>query len=150
MMLSELKIRAAELEEADKILSWRNDPRVRRGAEKPEEISETLHKIWFNNKINANQFFIAEKNGKEFGVVIFHKDEEDLIWSFYVIPEMQQKKMGKLLMKLGLMLAEMMGESVLYADVRDDNEVSLKLHHELGFVVYAAKDGLIKFYKEFR
>lgn len=150
MMIQNLGIRLARLDESDKILAWRNDPKVRIGAEKPDEISKTIHSIWFNNKILANQFFIAEKDGEEFGIVVFHKDEEDLIWSFYVIPEKQKKGLGKLLTRLGLLLAENSGEQVLYADVRDDNEISLRLHHELGFVTYAAKDGLIKFYKEFR
>lgn len=148
MMLNELKIRAAELHEEAKVLLWRNHEKVRRGSMTNKIISPNAHEQWFKERVKNNQFFIAEKNGKEFGVVCYEKDEEDVVWSFYVVPDMQGKGMARTLMQLGLIALRSNGIDLVYADVKDDNEASLKLHVELGFIVYAARDNVVKYYKE--
>lgn len=148
MMLNEVKIRAATEADEVKVLLWRNHELVRRGSLSGLHIPPEAHSKWFKDRTTNNQFFIVEKNGAEVGVVCFEKDEEDVVWSFYVIPKFQGKGLGRMVMQLGLFALRCRGIDLVYADVRDDNQASLKLHTELGFVVYAVKDNVIKYYKE--
>lgn len=147
-MLNEVKIRAATEQDENKVLKWRNDSRVRRGSISGKVIPALDHKPWFKKQVDNNQFFIIEKNGAEVGVVSFERDEEDVVWSFYVVPEFQGKGLGRTIMRLGLFALQCRGIDLVYADVKDDNTASLKLHTELGFVVYAVRDNVVKYYKE--
>lgn len=147
-----ISIRVPYLFEASTVLSWRNDPKVIRGALIKSEIPQDVHANWFKKMVETSNIFIAELRDEPIGVVCFDRKNEDefeeATWSFYVVPEHQGKRLGKTVGELGLLAAEHRNILAVYADVTHENHASLQLHSELGFEVYAANNEVVKLYKE--
>jgi len=147
-----ITIRVPTLFESDKILKWRNHPKVIRGALNQSPIPEELHTSWFKSMVEKENIFIVEVRDEPIGVVYFDRKNEDefeeAVWSFYVVPDKQGMKLGTTVAQLGLLAAQHRNILAVYADIRHENYVSLQLHSEIGFSTYMANDKVVKMYKE--
>lgn len=129
-------MKSADLE---RVLAWRNDPRVRNNMYSQQEIALEDHRRWWaKTKISPHdRYFIYEAQKTPLGLVAFNEidqTDETAFWGFYTSPD-APKGTGA-----GLGLAALdygfgeLGLHKLCAEVLAYNTASLKFHRKLGFV----------------
>jgi UDP-4-amino-4,6-dideoxy-N-acetyl-beta-L-altrosamine N-acetyltransferase len=120
-----------------KVLSWRNHPKVRAYMYTQHEISIKEHALWFERASNDAQrhILIYEKDGVPMGFINIHEtvDEGVANWGFYVAPD-SQKGTGRALGIEALRFAfNSIGLKKVCGQVLAFNERSIIYHLNLGF-----------------
>ena len=151
-MLKNISIRHANRLDVLDILSWRNDPKVIRGAIDKVPIEFKNHVNWFENQLKNKTLFLAHLDNRPLGVVSFTEEAKgSYSWSFYVVPEQQGKGNGVPLMELGLLIARnILGADRLQGEVQHPNRRSKDLHNRLGFIHILNDNNLAIYIKELK
>ncbi|WP_332634584.1 UDP-4-amino-4,6-dideoxy-N-acetyl-beta-L-altrosamine N-acetyltransferase [Halalkalibacter flavus] len=132
------KITAQDLE---KILIWRNSPRIRYYMYNDHIIPMEEHNKWFEKIKNSKEsiYLMFELNGKPMGLVNFNKinqETQTASWGFYVGEDKAPKGTGITLGVLGLEYAfEKLNLKKLRGEAFAFNSASINFHKKLGFVV---------------
>lgn len=120
-----------------RVLTWRNDPRIRRYMLTQHEISFEEHRQWFEraSQDSSRRLLVFEAAGKPCGYVGFHgvvaDDAAD--WGFYAAPD-APKGTGRRLGRAALDFAfDVLGLHKVCGQVLALNEPSIEFHRALGF-----------------
>jgi len=137
-MLKNLSIRRANRLDAIDIFTWRNHPKVKRGALVKKDLDLKDHYLWLEDQLKNGTLFISHLDNRALGVVCFYKNEDSpgsYIWSFYLVPDQQHKALGSTLMDIGMLIAKnVLGAKRIEAEVLPTNRQSANLHKKLGFI----------------
>lgn len=127
------------MQEADleRVLSWRNDPKIRRNMYSRHEISFEEHARWFAKASQQPErhLLVFEMNKTPLGFVNIHQIANGGIadWGFYAAPEASKgtgRALGQATLRYAfsvLKLHKLCGQAIGF------NEQSIRLHLNLGF-----------------
>lgn len=124
--------------EIELILSWRNDPNVRRNMYTRHEISLEEHIDWWQHVCSTDdiKYFIYEVDETPLGVVGFSQIDEvnsNCSWAFYSSPN-APKGSGSRMEFLAIDYAfSVLGLNKLHCEVLAFNSSVIKLHEKFGF-----------------
>ncbi|MNE44373.1 Spermidine N(1)-acetyltransferase [compost metagenome] len=139
--MSELGIlRDIKREELELMLTWRNEPKVRRNMYTQHLISQIEHYTWWE-RIQGRQdkrYYMFEYEGKPCGIAAF--TNLDLInrnsaWAFYSSPSAPRGtgvRMEYLMLEQAFMILNL---HKLYCEILGFNKSVLSLHQKFGFEV---------------
>ncbi len=130
----EIKIRPAQLNDAQRIWEIRNEPASLAVAASQETIPMAQHVAWFSNKYFANSghvCFVAESDGNVVGYCRFDLDGDHYLNSIAVSSSMHSKGIGTLL--LNQSIEQLKTDKSIHAEVRRHNVVSIKMFERCGF-----------------
>lgn len=136
---ADLRLRAAEASDCDKVFEWRNHPSVRMFSVDPGELDYGRHKAWFEKALeNPDRILlVASQGGEDVGVIRYDLSPEKQIAeiSIYVKPGRQEQGIGTLMMEAGEIWLK--GQRPLIGKIRAtvsmSNAVSMALFRKAGF-----------------
>ena len=130
----EIKIRPAQLGDAQRIWEIRNEPESLAVAASPEIIPLPQHVGWFENKYfkqGDNFCFVGEVDGNVVGYCRFDLNGSHYLNSIAVSSSMHGKGTGTLL--LGQSIDQLRTDEPIHAEVRKHNLASVKIFERNGF-----------------
>ena len=130
----EIKIRPAQLGDAQRIWEIRNEPASLAVATSQEVIPLPQHVDWFNNKYfkqNGNFCFVGEVDGNVIGYCRFDLEGSHYLNSIAVASSMHGKGIGTIL--LGHSIEQLGTGDSIHAEVRKHNLASVKIFERNGF-----------------
>ncbi len=137
---SRYTLRPLRREDGGMILDWRNDARVRKHMYTDHVISPEEHGRWFERVLlrESAVHYIFELQGEPIGHVGFSKLEklhQRAEWTFHLRPEGAPRGSGSALGFFAIdCFFNALGMRKLVGEVLSDNDKSLKMHRNLGFV----------------
>ena len=130
----EIKIRLAQLSDAQRIWEIRNEPESLAIAASPEIIPLSQHIAWFENKYfkqGDNFCFVEETDGNVVGYCRFDLDGDHYLNSIAVSSSMHNKGIGTTL--LGQSIEQLKTDKPIHAEIRKHNMASVKIFERNGF-----------------
>ncbi|MBI2057845.1 MAG: GNAT family N-acetyltransferase [Candidatus Yanofskybacteria bacterium] len=130
----EIKVRPAQLGDAQRIWEIRNEPASLAVAASQEVIPLPRHIDWFDSKYfkqDGNFCFVGEVDGNVVGYCRFDLDGSHYLNSIAVSSSMHGKGIGTLL--LGQSVAQLKTDKPIHAEVRKYNLASVKIFERNGF-----------------
>lgn len=131
------RIRDMLATDLERVLTWRNHPKVRRYMLNQHEIQMAEHCSWFERAMSdqSRRLLIVEKNEIPFGFVQFYNIAPAAAadWGFYASPDAQPgsgRSLGLCALHFGfetLQLHKVCGQTLRF------NEASIRFHLSLGF-----------------
>jgi RimJ/RimL family protein N-acetyltransferase len=142
-----IEFRRAVEADAELIFGWRNHERVRQVSIDPNEIAWDSHQQWFHHSLGRADrvLLIASMDGVALGVLRFDTMNEIAKVSIYLDPAKIGKGLGTEVLRDGIAWARrsLPGITQYQANIRENNEASIKLFEKIGFVeswrVYSLK-----------
>lgn len=135
---SDIKIRMAESRDSMDILKWRNDPHSRSMFISSELVSEETHKKWFDNILNdpLQRLYVGEILDVKLGTCRFDLEPEKQIANVAInlSPSMRGKNLSKEFLQNSIKEYWKQHNVSLKATVRKNNEASLRLFKNCGFL----------------
>lgn len=137
--MSSLSLRPAAIDDAARLLSWRNDPASVRASLSEKTIEAEDHKRWLSQVFEEGRtkIFIAEQGDKAVGMIRFdplqaldqpNLKREEMSW--IIAPEMRGKGLGRVLLHAAL---DHCDADLLIALIKEDNHPSRKIAESVGF-----------------
>jgi predicted dehydrogenase/RimJ/RimL family protein N-acetyltransferase len=142
-------LRPTGIDDAARILAWRNDPETRRWSRSCREIAPEEHASWLQRMLAdaSTRLWVAESGGSPIAHVRVGLETNDTAEMHVVLaPEARGRGLGGavLTQAAGRALAEL-GVSALCAHVKSGHEASLRAFARAGFqVAVADKDGFVR------
>lgn len=127
-----LKLRNVNINDAEILLLWRNDPETRSASYTGHEIQKKEHLLWLERTINNPniRLFIAEENNVPVGVIRSDCDlstgSEKLSWT--VAPDARMKGIGK---QMVVRFASQIKNPIV-AEIKAGNIASIKIAEYAG------------------
>lgn len=124
-----LTIRPAELEDAQALAEWRNDPLTRAMSKNTNSVAWEDHCAWVKRRIAADTptLFVALDDGVRVGT--FRIDDDEI--SYTIAPERRGMGYAKAMLALA---REMFGP--LRAEIKAENTASIKAAEAAGHTVF--------------
>lgn len=93
---SDIEIRVAKQDDAEKLFEWRNHPTVRAASRKPDVINREDHQKWFASVLASPDklLLIGQREGLPVGVVRFDIQGDEAEVSIYLVPDIKQPGQG--------------------------------------------------------
>lgn len=134
----QVKLRAAELHDIDKMFEWRNHPDIRRQSFNTDPISWDEHEKWFKIKINNpdSKIYIAYSGDDEIGSIRFENKGNVIKVSIMLNPSFIGKGFGSEIIRsaVGKYLTEQQkGNNHIVAEIKKENIASIKAFQKAGF-----------------
>ena len=129
-----IKIRPAQLNDAQRIWEIRNEPTSLAVAASHEVISLFQHITWFENKYfkqEDNFCFVGEVDGNVAGYCRFDLDGNHYLNSIAIASSMHGKGIGTFL--LGQSIEQLKTDKPIHAEIRKHNIASIKIFERNGF-----------------
>ena len=141
-MTDPLNLRSAEMDDADLLLLWRNDPQTRQASHHGEVISLEAHMAWLEKSLKTpdqRRLWVAEMNGKAVGTCRADRVENAWELSWTVAPESRGQGVAH------QMLSQLMPlfNEPLSAQVKVGNIASMKVAERAGFVLDKQEQGVL-------
>lgn len=135
----ELKLRPASMDDAELLLSWRNDEATLKASRQTGPVLPDTHLKWLEGVLSdpSRHLFIAEAEGMPLGTIRADEDVNETVLSWTVAPEHRGKGVGKRM--LTELLTRFSGR--IRADVRPGNTASTRMVQALGFRASGTADG---------
>lgn len=126
--------RKATMADAERLLSWRNDPETRANSLETRPITREEHLVWLSKSIadTARVLLIAESNGAAVGTVRIDKREGAHELSWTVAPEARGKGVGTALVSQALKLSLLTGKKIVVR-IKQSNAASRRIAEKAGF-----------------
>ena len=143
--MQELVLRPAEMEDAEHLHAWRNDPDTRRASRDQSEIEFDSHLIWLkeSHENPDRRIFIAEMDGIPVGTVRSDLSDGVFELSWTVAPDARGQGIGKRM--VALHAAQI--EGPIRAEVRIGNVASVRIAEHVGMTLEGIQDGVLLFRK---
>ena len=121
----DISLRAASFQDADLLLSWRNDQRTRTASKNSKMVSVDVHLKWLTEVIsNPNRrLFVAEEQLIPFGTVRADYSEGVWLLSWTVSTEFRGRGLAKLM--VALLADNLIGE--IRAEIKKGNTASVRV-----------------------
>lgn len=133
----EVRLRPAAESDAAAILEWRNHPDIRRHSRDGSEIRLPEHQAWLRRVLAdpARHLLVAEDGAGVLGVLRYDVDGTGARVSIYLVPNRLGSGGGSRLLAAGerWMAARRPGIRELTAEVKDDNQASVRLFSDAGY-----------------
>jgi len=149
-MKNQMKIalRHALVDDCKDIFDWRMDS-VTVSNSITGSFDYDTHKAWFAKKINdenTNIFIIINEFSEKIGMVRFDKHGKDAFVSINLNPKFRGKRLSKKSLHISIeyYLKNFNVESFV-AEIKEGNEISLKIFQKVGFVYESSDKNIIKF-----
>lgn len=127
-----LIFRPAVMDDAARLLSWRNDPETRAQSRSTALVTLAEHQAWLAAVLadpNRRLFIVEDKSGMAVGTMRFDHQQDETEISWTVAPEARGRGIGRIMVAQAL--AQTSGVAV--ACIRPGNEASLAIAHAAGF-----------------
>jgi UDP-4-amino-4,6-dideoxy-N-acetyl-beta-L-altrosamine N-acetyltransferase len=133
--MSARKMRESDLE---CILTWRNQPEIRRFMLAQHEITLSEHQAWFDlaSKDETRSLLVIEENYQKRGCVVFSGVQKNATvdWSFYSAPG-NPAGTGTRICTAALQFAFVeLAVNKVAGQVLEFNQASIRIHQRLGFI----------------
>lgn len=133
-----LSIRAAEEADGELLLSWVNDPAVRRMAFSPDSIGPGEHGLWFQDKLRDDDcllYIVTAPDGEPVGQVRFDVDElHDAVISISIAPAWRGHGLASEAIRLATAEARRCTNlAAIHAYIKAENEASIRAFARAGF-----------------
>ena len=142
-----MEIRNIKDEDSKSIFKWRNNQETREMSFKTKKVSLKEHNKWFKESIqNSNRkFLIGESNGTKIGICRFDFDEENFSSevSINMNPEVRGKGFGKKFLSNAIRIYLDEKRCILKAKIKEDNNISIRLFFNVGFLTTKKENGFI-------
>jgi RimJ/RimL family protein N-acetyltransferase len=132
--------------DADLLLAWRNDPATRASSFRSEEIPRATHLKWLERKLadNACAVLIVEEAGEPVGQVRLDADAHMAEIHVAVAPVARSRSIGRQALRAAVAQAPaLLGVSRIKANVKPDNEASLRAFEAAGFRIVTRDAGVV-------
>jgi UDP-2,4-diacetamido-2,4,6-trideoxy-beta-L-altropyranose hydrolase len=129
-------LRRVKPEDKELILSWANDPEVRRSSFDSNVISPAQHQMWFSEKFGSPDtlMFIFENQRKPTGLVRLEKDKDRVELSYLIAPRERGKGLASKMLDMAIsQKRKIWGSREVFASIVDDNIASKKALLAAGF-----------------
>ena len=140
--MSDVVIVNAKDVHSEMLWEWRNDPMTRQMSNNTEKISWEDHSCWYEKVLldNSRKLYLGEERGIPIGVIRFDKcdnEENSYEVSINISPGSRGKGFGKKIITNGIrrFLKEVENCKFIRAEVKTDNESSIKLFKSCGFTL---------------
>lgn len=145
-----ISLRAATMDDAPTLLSWRNDPQTRASSRSTYEVTPAEHQKWLAKVIGSADrrlFIAADSAGRSVGQVRFDRSSRSTgsaEVSVTVAPEARGAKLSSWLLKAAEVKARELELHTLLAEIRPENERSLRAFKRAGYFGFSRRthDGL--------
>lgn len=133
-------LRSIEDAELELMLSWRNEPFVRKNMYTTHEIGMDEHLRWWQkiSQSSEHKYFMYEYQGQPLGIVGFNEIDslsKNASWAFYASP-CAPRGTGSRMEYLALNYAfDKLGLHKLHGEVLAFNDRVVKLHQKFGFKI---------------
>lgn len=141
-MTTAVSIRRATMDDALDILAWRNDPQTRAVSRATGEVDTASHRAWFQTALAdpRRTILIGEAGGEKVGMVRFDRDEETEV-SINLNPACRGRGLSYPLLMAAL--AEASGD--VWAEVLEENAISIRLFERAGFELRGRREGFRRY-----
>ncbi len=134
---SDIEIRVARQDDADKLLEWRNHPTIRAASCEPGVINREEHQQWVASVLASPDrlLLIGHREGSPVGVVRFDIQGDEAQVSIYLVPNIKQPGQGRELLQSAecWFIANRPRVNKISAYVCGDNERSQRLFLGAGY-----------------
>lgn len=98
---SGIEIRAASLDDSEKLFEWRNHPTIRAVSRRADMIDWESHQRWFASVLNSTDrlLVIGQREGSPVGVVRFDIQGDEAEVSIYLVPGNKEPGQGRELLQ---------------------------------------------------
>lgn len=130
----DIKIRLAQLNDAQRIWEIRNEPQARAVAASQDTIPLVQHTAWFNEKYflgRGSVCFVAEADGNVVGYSRFDLKNGEYVNSIAIASSMHGKGIGTTLLLESV--KQLNSRVPINAEVRKFNTASIKMFERIGF-----------------
>jgi UDP-2,4-diacetamido-2,4,6-trideoxy-beta-L-altropyranose hydrolase len=138
--LEKINLRRATMDDAQSILSWRNDPQIRAQSFNSSVIDWQAHNSWFQKTLQCKDklILIGEIDNSPVGVLRFDLSENVAEVNIYLVPGLQGNGLGALLLKAGTKWLNQHFNTIkkIIAKVLCGNVASEKTFKKVGFKDY--------------
>ena len=140
----ELTLRPATLDDAPRLLAWRNDPATRQASHGSAEVTPEEHRAWLKRTLQDpdRQLWVVCQGDEAVGTVRADSDVEgttELSWT--VAPEARGRGVGKRMVAFAASCLE----GALRAEVKRSNHASAKIAEGAGLRFEREDDGVLHF-----
>ncbi len=139
-------LRPAEMDDAQLIFTWINDPAVRKQSLQSAPIDWDSHVEWLQAALvdQEKRLIIAELDGQAIGQIRFERANNRVRISFLVSPAFRGRRIAKPMLNVAILQNDLDGE--IHADVREENLPSLAVFRGLLFnETNSDADGVVRF-----
>lgn len=135
---AQVQLRPATPDDADLLLRWRNDPRIRKSYLNPEPVSADKHQAWLAAKLASPScllFIAQDTTGTPVGQIRLERSGNETQISLNVAPELAGFGFGEAMTRLACEEhLRQGGRGAFAALVRAENVGSLRMFAKVGFV----------------
>lgn len=145
-MSASARLRSATTADADLLLAWRNDPETRAASFSTEEIPREAHLRWLAGKLEDERcaLLIIEVAGAPVGQVRLEKEGDSAEVHIALAPAARGRSIGRQALRSAVAEApSLLGVSRITANVKADNEASLRAFEAAGFRAVTRDAGLV-------
>ena len=141
--MSEMVLRPAELNDADRLFQWRNDPLTRDASRHGRELGREEHQAWLEDSVSRpdRQLLIAEVDGVAVGTVRADRGDDGCEISWTVAPAARGQGIGQRM--VSQLVAQLEGR--LWSEVRSGNQASSRIAESAGMRLVNESEG-VKYY----
>lgn len=144
-MKHKITLREATMDDADILLSWRNDPKTREASHNTDEVSKEEHRRWLEKTLDlkSRQLLIAEIEGCPVGTIRADYSDNYCELSWTINPKNRGQGIGKEM----VFLAAQGIQSPLYAEIKPANIGSIKIAEFIGMNLTKKADDILYYTK---
>jgi len=142
-MKDPLRLRPATMDDAARLLEWRNDSKTRSASHDGHVISLEEHGAWLERALTRNdiEIFIAEEDGNPVGTVRSESSAGARKLSWTVAPDARGRGIGRVMVK---MMADRI-RGPLRAEVKVGNTASARIAESAGLALDREQDGILHY-----
>jgi RimJ/RimL family protein N-acetyltransferase len=138
----QLRLRPAQIEDAELFFAWVNDPQVRRQSLKTDAIPWRVHEPWFRSKLRdeRSRQFVLEAKSLPVGQIRFDFEGGEARIDFSLDVQFRGRGWGACLVAMGLRKICERERTVFRAEVKSSNAPSAAVFSRLGFSESSSSD----------
>ena len=143
--MSNVKLRPATTDDAERVWNWRNEPSVRAASRESEPIPLDDHKRWFERRLQESDVMIlivSGEDGIDIGYVRFEIEAEEAEISIALDPKSRGKGLGAAAIRSASDTLINTGRvRTIVALIKPGNEASVRVFSKSGYDVVDGFDG---------
>jgi L-amino acid N-acyltransferase YncA len=138
-----LTMRRARLDDAERLLAWRNDVETRRASRNTDEVSLEQHMRWLEGSLSRKDRVLLIAEFQNEPVRFDMRDDDYLEISITVAPEARSKRLGAECLREACNYVLAHGPIGFHAAIRPDNAASVRIFKQCGFRDFGREDGFV-------